>query len=58
MSPPDERLRARELGVTIGSYAPGACNAITDVPGVEGGQTTVHWGAPDLPQARGRPAPA
>lgn len=53
MSPPDERLRARDLGVTIGSYAPGARNAITDVPGVEVGQTTVHWGAPDLPQGEG-----
>jgi len=53
MSPPDERLRARDLGVTIGSYAPGAHNAITDVPGVEVGQTTVRWGAPDLPPGEG-----
>lgn len=53
MSPPEPRLRARDLGVAIGSYAPGAYNAITDVPGVEVGQTTVSWGAPDLPAGEG-----
>jgi D-aminopeptidase len=53
MSRPDERLRVRDLGVLIGGHAPGAHNAITDVPGVEVGQTTVHWGEPDLPPGAG-----
>lgn len=38
------RDRARDLGIVIGAYATGAHNAITDVAGVEVGQTTVWWG--------------
>ncbi|MBA2379094.1 MAG: P1 family peptidase, partial [Blastocatellia bacterium] len=41
----DKRARARDLGVTIGILAPGAHNAITDVPGVLVGQTTLIRGA-------------
>lgn len=39
-----ERVRLRELGVTIGQYPVGADNAITDVAGVEVGHETVNWG--------------
>ena len=38
------RVRARELGVTPGIFAPGARNAITDVRGVAVGQVTVVEG--------------
>lgn len=38
------RPRAREMGVAPGVFAPGARNAITDVPGVLVGQTTVIEG--------------
>jgi D-aminopeptidase len=44
MSATEPRVRARELGITIGSYPTGTWNAITDVAGVEVGQTTVSWG--------------
>ncbi len=37
----DARPRARELGIEVGIFAPGAYNAITDVGGVLVGQTTV-----------------
>ena len=47
------RVRACDLGVTIGSLPVGPCNAITDVPGVLVGQSTVSWGAPDLPNGQG-----
>jgi D-aminopeptidase len=36
--------RARELGIIPGTLAPGSLNAITDVPGVRVGQTTVRIG--------------
>ncbi|HEY8257543.1 MAG TPA: P1 family peptidase [Gemmatimonadales bacterium] len=36
--------RARELGIIPGTLAPGPLNAITDVPGVRVGQTTVRVG--------------
>src|SRR5580658_331163 len=36
--------RARQLGVEIGSFGPGARNAITDVPGVSVGHCTLHVG--------------
>jgi D-aminopeptidase len=36
--------RARELGIIPGTLAPGPLNAITDVPGVRVGQTTVRIG--------------
>ena len=38
------RPRARDLGITIGTYAPGPLNAITDVPGVRIGHATVIRG--------------
>jgi len=38
------RPRARELGLIIGVVPPGNLNAITDVPDVRVGQTTVAWG--------------
>jgi D-aminopeptidase len=49
----DERRRARELGITVGEYRPGALNAITDVAGVEVGHTTVNWGDASLPDGHG-----
>jgi D-aminopeptidase len=36
-----DRPRARELGLEIGVFKPGAFNAITDVPGVKVGQVTI-----------------
>lgn len=36
------RPRAREAGVVVGIFEPGALNAITDVAGVRVGQTTIH----------------
>src|SRR5690606_8015461 len=36
-----DRPRAREAGVVIGTMAPGPNNAITDVPGVRVGHTTI-----------------
>jgi D-aminopeptidase len=47
------RARACDLGVTIGSLPVGPLNAITDVPGVLVGQSTVVWGTPDLPNGQG-----
>jgi len=38
------RLRARDLGLTVGSLPPGPLNAITDVAGVRVGHTTVARG--------------
>jgi D-aminopeptidase len=38
------RARARELGIRIGTMQPGRWNAITDVPGVKVGQTTLIRG--------------
>lgn len=42
--PGESRLRARALGIVVGSYAPGPLNAITDVAGVTVGQTTLISG--------------
>jgi D-aminopeptidase len=39
-----QNQRARELGLHIGVMAPGTWNAITDVPGVKVGQTTLIKG--------------
>jgi D-aminopeptidase len=39
-----QRVRARDLGVKPGVFAPGPLNAITDVAGVKVGQTTVIEG--------------
>ena len=38
--------RLRDLGITIGAYPPGPYNAITDVPGVLVGQTTLIRNTP------------
>jgi len=38
------RVRARDLGVAPGIFAPGPLNAITDVSGVKVGQTTITSG--------------
>lgn len=40
-----KRLRVRDLGLSIGEYAPGVLNAITDVPGVKVGHTTLIEGS-------------
>jgi D-aminopeptidase len=44
MSQTIERPRAREMGIFVGVFSPGALNAITDVPGVKVGQVTVWEG--------------
>jgi D-aminopeptidase len=44
LSPAADRVRARELGVAPGVFAPGRWNAITDVAGVRVGQVTLHEG--------------
>lgn len=41
---PDKKPRARDLGIEPGVFPPGACNAITDVPGVLVGHTTIREG--------------
>jgi len=38
------RPRARDLGIVVGVLPPGSLNAITDVPGIRVGQTTVIQG--------------
>src|SRR5690606_4292742 len=43
-APHGERVRARDLGVAPGIFAPGRLNAITDVDGVRVGQVTVSRG--------------
>ncbi|MFC8868748.1 P1 family peptidase [Streptomyces sp. NPDC057148] len=40
--PAPARYRSRDLGIVIGTAAPGPLNAITDVPGVRVGHTTVR----------------
>jgi D-aminopeptidase len=42
------RHRARELGIRVGKYPTGRWNAITDVPGVLVGQTTIIRGSGQL----------
>lgn len=44
VSPAQNNKRARELGIRIGVMAPGKWNAITDVPGVKVGHTTLFRG--------------
>lgn len=46
-------MRARDLDIIIGSYPPGANNAITDVPGVRVGFTTLIEGEGPLVVGRG-----
>jgi D-aminopeptidase len=48
-----ERRRARELGIRIGDLEPGRWNAITDVPGVRVGMTTLIEGDGALATGRG-----
>ena len=45
MASPEGRPRARDLGIAPGALAPGPLNAITDVPGVRVGHTTVVAGS-------------
>jgi len=47
------RARARELGISVGGLPAGPLNAITDVPGVTVGHSTVSWGGPELPHGSG-----
>jgi D-aminopeptidase len=53
MADAQQRVRARALGIEIGRLTTGPLNAITDVPGVEVGQTTVRWGDASLPRGEG-----
>ena len=48
------RKRLRELGFAIGHLPTGPLNAITDVPGVRVGHTTLILGEGALVWARGR----
>ena len=47
------RVRARELGIAVGTLPTGPLNAITDVPGVLVGHCTVSWGGSELPRGEG-----
>jgi D-aminopeptidase len=40
--------RLRDLGIRIGAHEPGPLNAITDIPGVLVGQTTLHLDTPRI----------
>ncbi|HLZ34447.1 MAG TPA: P1 family peptidase [Nitrospira sp.] len=51
--PDASRTRARDLGLTIGSYPPGPLNAITDVAGVKVGHTTLISGEGSLQPGAG-----
>jgi D-aminopeptidase len=54
MTPDGPRsLRARELGIRIGRLEPGPLNAITDVPGVRVGHTTLISGEGPLRRGEG-----
>jgi D-aminopeptidase len=46
-------VRARDLGIRIGSLPPGPLNAITDVPGVRVGHTTLLEGSGPLVVGKG-----
>ena len=48
-----ERRRVRDLGVVIGTHAPGPLNAITDVEGVRVGHVTLHRGEGELRPGEG-----
>ena len=50
---PDTRPHVRDLGITIGRYAPGLMNAITDVQGVKVGHVTIHEGEGALQAGQG-----
>ena len=47
------RKRARALGIVIGQMTPGPWNAITDVPGVRVGHSTVVFGSGPLVVGKG-----
>ena len=49
----DEPVRARDLGIRIGLLQPGPLNAITDVPGVRVGHTTIIEGDGPLVVGKG-----
>lgn len=51
--PEEPRMRARALGIVVGSYEPGPFNAITDVAGVTVGQTTLMSGDGPLKPGHG-----
>jgi len=52
-NPNDERVRARGLGIFLGRLHPGRWNAITDVPGVRVGHTTLIAGEGPLVRGQG-----
>ena len=53
-APGDEvRARARSLGIALGTYPTGPLNAITDVPGVTVGHTTLISGDGALVPGKG-----
>jgi D-aminopeptidase len=51
--PPPQRARARDLGIRIGLFEPGATNSLVDVPGVRVGHATVWRDEPSAPEGRG-----
>lgn len=53
MNEGSQRPRARDVGVVLGTMRPGPFNAITDVPGVSVGHTTLVSGAGPLVPGRG-----
>jgi D-aminopeptidase len=50
---PAGRKRLRDLGIGIGQYQPGPLNAITDVPGVRVGHTTLIHGHGKIEAGKG-----
>ncbi|MFX0079161.1 MAG: P1 family peptidase [Candidatus Hermodarchaeota archaeon] len=50
---PQQRKRARELGLDIGDFTPGPSNAISDVPGVLVGNATLIQGKGKLVPGKG-----
>ena len=53
MTMPENRPRARDLGITFGVLSPGPLNAITDVVGVRVGHCTVWDGESPVKYASG-----
>jgi D-aminopeptidase len=52
-APEGSRVRARSLGLPLGDLSPGPLNAITDVPGVRVGHTTLIRGSGPLVPGQG-----
>ncbi len=52
-TPPKGRKRLRDLGISLGRFPPGPHNAITDVPGVKVGHTTLIAGDGKLVAGKG-----